>query len=166
MTSGIEKQGTKNPPKATKKPLRPNRCLSPTFCQMSRKLYLDPSYQRSMPWKPSLSNKDKKANMERQLWSSLADSRSGLVLQALSKFFLSRPIQASGKATPTTLYIFCTNITGVFPWMGWTRQECFISHPQLHKTQFLLRLSEHAPWTTWKKITFKKGNALLHRREW
>lgn len=112
------KRRNKKTPKATKKPLQPNRCLSPTFFKMSRKWYLDPSYQHSMPQKPSPSNKDKKANVKRQLWISLAASRSGLVLQAFSTSFLSHPIQASSKATPRTLCIFCTKCNRHFSMGG------------------------------------------------
>lgn len=124
--------------------------------KMSRKWYLDPSYQHSMPWKSSPSNKDKKANVKTAL-EQLGWFQIWFGSSSIFQSFLSCPIQASSKAMPHRLYIFCTNTMGIFQWMGCTMQEYLISHPRLQKTRFLLTLSKHAPWTTWKKTPLQKG---------
>lgn len=99
------------------------------------------------------SNKDKKKAHMKKTALDLLCFQICFGSLTIFQILLSYPTQAYSKATQCTLYILCTNIIGILQYRGCTLQKCLISH---HDTHLLLILSEHAPWTTRKRIPFQK----------
>lgn len=103
------------------------------------------------------SNKDKnKAHMKKTALDLLCLFQICFSSLTIFRILLSHSTHAYSKATQCTLYMLCTNIVGILQYRGCTLQKCLISHPWLRDTHLLLMLSEHVPWTTWRRIPLQK----------